>query len=628
MLGFLVCDNLYQDMLTAVQAQGFKDVHVKRFPAGCGHPPVAWEEVIPAQPEELPQVIFGSHCISTLSASPSPVKQSQLCHVQQCFYLFCPKTLVDSLQQQGAYLLSPGWLANWTGHMDQWGFDRKTAIQFFKDCVKKLLLLDTGTDKKSLDHLREFATFLDKPWDVIPIGLEYLEMLLAKQRRQYLYQEAVGARQKAEKLAADHALVQDVLRLLPEAVEEEKVVTATQDLFAMLMAPKSTAYIPITNSRLQFERVTRLQPGDIRIINDFYRDETKDYLVTADGHSLYLKIKSRNEVVGMVIIEHLSFPEYMSHYLNIALNITGVFGLAIEHVRTIDKLMDASLVAGKVELATEMLHNVGNVLNSVNISAEQIKQILSTSATAKIAAISDLFQTHSNDLTHFFSEDPRGRKLPRYFEKLSEKIDMERHLLIKETDSQLGKIKIIAAIIGTQQGISVNSSIMAKVDPSSLLEEIIAILIPRIKKHKVDIIREYQIIAPFSSQRSKLLQVFLNLMGNALDALKFSEQSPRQLLLKIYKKKPERVAIEIIDNGIGMDEEVLSKIFNYGFSTKKQGHGFGLHNAANYATQLSGDLTAKSQGINCGSSFLLILPLKGLSPKTAGSILKANLEGK
>jgi signal transduction histidine kinase len=75
-----------------------------------------------------------------------------------------------------------------------------------------------------------------------------------------------------------------------------------------------------------------------------------------------------------------------------------------------------------------------------------------------------------------------------------------------------------------------------------------------------------------------------------------------------------RVRVSVIDNGVGIPAENLTRIFNQGFTTRKDGHGFGLHSGALAARELGGSLHVHSDGAGQGASFTLELPLAGAAP--------------
>jgi signal transduction histidine kinase len=67
--------------------------------------------------------------------------------------------------------------------------------------------------------------------------------------------------------------------------------------------------------------------------------------------------------------------------------------------------------------------------------------------------------------------------------------------------------------------------------------------------------------------------------------------------------------IRVEDNGIGIPPENLTRIFSHGFTTRPDGHGFGLHIGAINAREMGGSLSVASEGTGRGATFTLILPM-------------------
>jgi signal transduction histidine kinase len=127
-------------------------------------------------------------------------------------------------------------------------------------------------------------------------------------------------------------------------------------------------------------------------------------------------------------------------------------------------------------------------------------------------------------------------------------------------------------------------------------------------RHGIQLVREYAEIEPMSIDKHKVLQILVNLVRNAKHSFDGVKEIKKQITLGITKTN-DRLQIAITDNGIGIPPENLLRIFNHGFTTKKNGHGFGLHSGALTARELGGTLTAFSEGTGRGSKFTLEFPI-------------------
>ncbi|WP_272426852.1 sensor histidine kinase [Polyangium jinanense] len=110
--------------------------------------------------------------------------------------------------------------------------------------------------------------------------------------------------------------------------------------------------------------------------------------------------------------------------------------------------------------------------------------------------------------------------------------------------------------------------------------------------------------------KHKVLQIVLNLLANAKWALDEREGEGKRLAVRLARPAEDRVRIQIIDNGVGIDSALLTKIFQHGFTTRKGGHGFGLHSSALVARAMGGTLAAESEGPGHGATFTLEFPFR------------------
>ena len=110
--------------------------------------------------------------------------------------------------------------------------------------------------------------------------------------------------------------------------------------------------------------------------------------------------------------------------------------------------------------------------------------------------------------------------------------------------------------------------------------------------------------------RHKLMQILINLFSNACNAVMANEAGTRTIRVALKRTGPAYARIEISDNGIGIEPENLTRIFQHGFTTRAEGHGFGLHSSAIAAAELGGSLRAESEGIGMGAAFIIDLPFR------------------
>jgi signal transduction histidine kinase/HAMP domain-containing protein len=274
------------------------------------------------------------------------------------------------------------------------------------------------------------------------------------------------------------------------------------------------------------------------------------------------------------------------------------------------QLMDASRQAGMAEVATSVLHNVGNVLNSVNVSSTVALEKIRKSKINSLGRLGALIREHQADAAAFFSTDPRGTQLPGYLIDLSEHLVSEQKELLTEIELTRKNIEHIKEIVMMQQNYAKVSGVVEKVTVIDLIEDALRMNSGALVRHDVQVIRDFSEPAPeITVDRHKVLQVLVNLIRNAKYACGETGGENKRMTLQL-RNAGGRVRIAVIDNGVGIPAANMTRIFNHGFTTRKEGHGFGLHSGALAAKELGGELTAESAGAGAGATFTLVLPLQ------------------
>ena len=285
--------------------------------------------------------------------------------------------------------------------------------------------------------------------------------------------------------------------------------------------------------------------------------------------------------------------------------------MELEVERIHKDLMEASREAGKAEVASSVLHNVGNVLNSVNVSATVISDRLRNLRLANLAKAAELIHRHDPAaLGRFLTEDEKGRQLPVYLKELARHLTEEQSKLlneIKELGHNLGHIKEIVAMQQTYAKVAGVHETMAVTD---LVESALKMHMGAFQRHGVKTVHEYEPVPPVTVDKHKVLQILVNILHNAKYACSDSDRKDKQVAVRIRNSGAGMVRIEVEDNGVGIAPENMRRIFSHGFTTRKHGHGFGLHSAALAARELGGRMTVHSDGVGKGATFGLEFPIQ------------------
>ena len=261
------------------------------------------------------------------------------------------------------------------------------------------------------------------------------------------------------------------------------------------------------------------------------------------------------------------------------------------------------------EVATGVLHNVGNVLNSIGVAVSQINKLLKNSRLSYLTNVVQLLEEHVDNLGAFVTTDTRGRRLPAFIADLSQNLAKEREHLTEESEKLIGYVQHVTEIINLQQSYGRTSGLVEKTLISELVEDAVRISAESLARHNIEVKREYGQLPSTLLDRTKVLQILTNLVSNAKHALTSSHHDHRWLLLRTTMVGDSTLRVEVTDNGIGIAKEDQTRVFGYGFTTRKDGHGFGLHGAALSAREMGGTLTLHSDGPGQGATFVLELPL-------------------
>jgi PAS domain S-box-containing protein len=277
------------------------------------------------------------------------------------------------------------------------------------------------------------------------------------------------------------------------------------------------------------------------------------------------------------------------------------------------QLIETSRRAGMAEVATGVLHNVGNVLNSVNVSALLITDRLSKSRVSHLAQVATVLRENAGNLGTFITTDPKGSKLPGFITSLAERLGSEQAELLRESEALSKNIAHIKDIVAVQQDYAKVSGVVEVLPAAGLVEDALEMNGAAFDRHRVEVVRAFEDVPPVRVEKHKVLQILINVIRNAKYAVSESRRQDKLITVSIHRNGDNCVKIAIADNGIGIAPEYLTRIFAHGFTTKTDGHGFGLHCAALAAKEMGGSLTAHSAGVGQGATFTLEVPIEASS---------------
>ena len=270
------------------------------------------------------------------------------------------------------------------------------------------------------------------------------------------------------------------------------------------------------------------------------------------------------------------------------------------------RMVSLSHEAGKAEVATGVLHNVGNVLNSVNVSANMVRDNYAQSRLPSLRKLVNLL-AEQDDLSAFLSDDPRGKTVPGFLTGVVKRLEDEQAAARDEMHKLTEHVNHVKVVVAMQQSFAGVSGLEEPVCLFKMFADAEMLLSNSIYRHEIELVLDFEELPIVMLERQRILQVIVNLLKNAKDSLTAGRMENRRLTVRAGRQN-EWLKIEVEDNGVGIAQDNLTKVFSHGFTTKRDGHGFGLHSCANTIQEMGGNLTVKSDGLGLGATFTITVP--------------------
>lgn len=345
----------------------------------------------------------------------------------------------------------------------------------------------------------------------------------------------------------------------------------------------------------------------------FYLKDLLQNLPQTRRYSLLAYFLAVNEEnIGLVLFEPGPSLERIYFTLSVLLS-TALKGAILveklentnrELISTQQELVAKAHKTGMADIATGTLHNIGNVLNSINTSIYLMKDIIQNSPLDDFQRANELLKNHMKDLESFITSDPRGKKLLQFYLKLETPFDDLQNLIYNHLNRLMDRINLVNEIIVAQQNYAGARPISEELDLADVIDDALKIQLASLEKHAIKIVKNYRALPKAVVQRTKLLYILMNLFNNARDAMQATPENQKILTLTLDEDE-ESVYLQVTDSGQGIPPEIVKNIFMFGFTTKQEGHGFGLHSCANYMTEMGGRIWGESPGEGKGATLKL-----------------------
>lgn len=301
----------------------------------------------------------------------------------------------------------------------------------------------------------------------------------------------------------------------------------------------------------------------------------------------------------------------------IVLDITARVQSEERESRLQQQLRESSHRAGMAEIATGVLHNVGNVLNSLGIANSIALRELKSLRLDRLQRVNSAIRNNRDSLVAFLTEHECGQYLPDYLGMLTEHLSCNVRAAQTEMHAIDQLLHHLSNVVSAHQALAGVGGLREPVDLRDLAEAALQLHAPKLDQ--IEVVRIYEDLPVVKIDRHKVLQVLVNLVSNARDAIQAGEASSGRIIVRL-RLDGDHALLSIEDSGIGMCQEVLSHLWQFGYTTKQNGHGFGLHNSANVARAIGATLDGQSDGPGKGSRFTLRLPVDGNSPLSCEAV--------
>ncbi|HZH76479.1 MAG TPA: AAA family ATPase [Archangium sp.] len=271
------------------------------------------------------------------------------------------------------------------------------------------------------------------------------------------------------------------------------------------------------------------------------------------------------------------------------------------------RLMETARSVGMAEVAASVLHDVGNTLTSIVVDTEQMQQAVQASRVDRVEKVSNLLVEHRAHLSDFLTRDERGQHLITYLPGLAAELTQERESLRQGLGLLSKNVQRVRKLIQLQQARAKSTLLVEECALDEVLDEALRLQEGALRKASVRVMRELEPLPRMNVDRHRLLQIVLNLLSNARQALEAVPPGERCLWLRL-RREGQGIRLEVRDNGQGITPEVHRRLFNQGFTTREDGHGIGLHSSALAARLMGGQLRLESAGPGQGATATLELP--------------------
>jgi diguanylate cyclase (GGDEF)-like protein len=365
-LRIFACENYAPDFRKVIEKEAFDRLSFIEFPSLCScrkHCEEAKQLLLEAGESGNGGVIFcGMDCdILTLLPDDANFK---IRASEYCFSYLASHYIIETLLDQGGYIIGSGWLKNWRKRIHQMGFDRDTAGRFYRESHKELVFFDTGSLSGEISELRELSDYLTLPWRLEHTDLDTLSLTIkndiSEWKLQNMQSEAKTVVSEAQSKAAEYASILDLLGKLGAYDNKSEALEGIKEIFTIIMGATVFSYYK------DRDETRDISPSVKRL----FEDESLPYILEEKDGKFYVPIRHKEKTHGVIETGKFLFPEYLMRYLNFAVSISRICGLVLTNIERYEAMNDLSL--------TDTLTGVANrrlLTKKIEEEIERVKRV-------------------------------------------------------------------------------------------------------------------------------------------------------------------------------------------------------------------------------------------------------------
>ncbi len=308
------------------------------------------------------------------SGDRSKMKKCCFYDISNCHDLIAPKDLLEHFIAKNYYILTPGWVEQWKYFViDRWKFNKKTAMGFFQESAKEILVIDTGIYDNFSGKLQEFCDFIDMPFSILPIGMDFYKLhiqgILNSYKIREFELEGKDHKKETSRKISELSMIFDIIPTLSGITSEEEIISRTMNLFQVLFAPGHIVFVQIMKDNSK-KAISSLGKDYGRDSIEKLLNFSQEYLIHQDKNGFIIKIGYDSQVFGYIILENIMFPQYLDHYLNLSLILKSFIGLVISNARHYREVENAKShaelsVQAKSKFLASMSHEIRTPLSAI-----------------------------------------------------------------------------------------------------------------------------------------------------------------------------------------------------------------------------------------------------------------------